>query len=134
MFAKVITLTSGGTPPTKNTMSLGSTSNSESVPGASPFWMNFCSSVELWLGMVRKTFPCRPSLKTKRTKEYELSQSCYHNLVYTPRGTFKLYFITTTEVMFSGPVCVCLLVCQQYYLKTTSLILMKHGGWVKHFC
>lgn len=58
-----VTLNSCGKPPTKKTVSSGSRSNKESVPGASPFWMNFCSSVELWLGMVRKTFPCRPSLE-----------------------------------------------------------------------
>lgn len=63
-----ITLTSGGTPPTKNTRSWGSMSNRDSVPGASPFWMNFCSSVELWLGTVRKTFPCLPSLQAKICK------------------------------------------------------------------
>lgn len=68
-----LTLTSAGTPPTKNTISLGSMSNSDSVPGASPFWMNFCSSVKLWLGMVRKTFPCLPSLQAKCTKEHEYS-------------------------------------------------------------
>lgn len=65
VFIKVVTLISGGTPPTKNTVLLGSRSNSESVPGASPFWMNFCSSVELWLGTVRKIFPCLPSLQQK---------------------------------------------------------------------
>lgn len=58
-----VTLNPCGKPPTKKTVSSGSRSNKESVPGASPFWMNFCSSVELWLGMVRKTFPCRPSLE-----------------------------------------------------------------------
>lgn len=63
-----ITLTSGGTPPTKNTRSWGSMSNRDSVPGASPFWINFCSSVELWLGTVRKTFPCLPSLQAKISK------------------------------------------------------------------
>lgn len=52
-FFLLITLTSGGTPPMKNTMFLGSMSNRESVLGASPFWMNFCSSVEPWLGIVR---------------------------------------------------------------------------------
>ena len=70
IFGKAITLTSGGTPPTKNTTSFGSMSNSESVPRASPFWINFCSSVELWLGMVRKTFPCLPSLQAKSTKGF----------------------------------------------------------------
>lgn len=65
VFINVVTLISGGTPPTKNTVSFGSRSNSESVPGASPFWMNFCSSVELWLGTVRKIFPCLPSLQQK---------------------------------------------------------------------
>lgn len=58
-----VTLNPVGKPPTKNTVPSGSRSNKESVPGASPFWINFCSSVELWLGMVKKTFPCLPSLE-----------------------------------------------------------------------
>lgn len=62
MKEAAVTLNPGGKPPTKNTMASGSRSNKESVPGASPFWMNFCSSVELWLGMVKNTFPCLPSL------------------------------------------------------------------------
>lgn len=59
-------------------------SNSESVPGASPFWINFCSSVELWLGMVRKTFPCLPSLQAKSTMEISFKwwqQDCDDNTV-----------------------------------------------------
>lgn len=70
---------SGGTPPTKNTVSLGSRSNKESVPGASPFWMNFCSSVKLWLGMVRNTFPCRPSLQEQKNNKKSgelLNENC----------------------------------------------------------
>lgn len=77
-----VTFMSAGTPPTKNTTSSGSRSNNESVPGASPFWMNFCSSVELWLGIVRKTFPCLPNLDAARDTRQasqtfnSLSQTC----------------------------------------------------------
>lgn len=82
LFIKYFTLTSGGTPPTKNTVLL-SISNSESLPGASPFWMNFCSSVELWLGMVRKTFPCLPSLQAWSTKKHEKPKSSNQQLAFT---------------------------------------------------